>query len=96
METKEEKETKIIDDIVKTVEKMDKHLENIQQEDKSNQTKLKEWIYEKEMLHDIRHILHDIDKYDGYHLKRVDPIDENLKELGLDAQTASFMRDYFC
>ncbi|MGX4685576.1 hypothetical protein JNUCC83_01565 [Vagococcus sp. JNUCC 83] len=96
MKTKEEKEMNIIDDIVKTVKKMDEHLEVIQQEDITNQTKLKEWFYEKEMLHDIRHILHDIDKYDGYNLKRVDPIDENLKELGLDAQTASFMRDYFC
>ena len=95
MEIKEKKEEKIIHNIVKSIEKMDKHLDDIKQEGKLTQTRLKEWFFDKEVLYDIRHILHEIDKYDGYNLNRIQPIDENFLELGLDSETASFMKDYF-
>lgn len=95
METKEKKEEKIINHIVKSIEKMDKHLDSIEQEEETTQSRLKEWFFEKETLYDIRHILHEVDKYDGYHLKKLQPIDENFLELGLDSETASFMKDYF-
>ena len=86
---------KIIDNIVHTVEKLDKHLDEIEYEEKSHQSRMKEWFHEKEALYDIRHILHDIDKYDGKHLKKVAPFDENFFELTLDDQLASFTKDYF-
>lgn len=95
MENTQEKEEKIIDNIVKTVEKLDHHLDSIEQEEETSKSRFKEWFYEKEALHDIRHILREIDKYDGKHLKKLAPIDENFFEQTLDDQLASFTRDYF-
>lgn len=96
MKSEELKKEDTINRIVEIIEKMDKHLADYEKEEKTTQNRLKEWFFEKEALHDIRHILHEIDKYENDDYKELRPVDENFMELGLDAQTASFMRDYFC
>ncbi len=96
IEEKQKKQDKILENIAKTVDKLDKYVDELGQLDENDKDHtIKAWYAQKRATHEIKHILADIDKYDGYDPKSVEPMDLNYMELGLDAETASFMKDYF-
>ena len=58
-----------------TIDKLDTELEKIDSLDE-NKHKLKEWFAEKKALHEIKRLLHEIDKYDKYDEKELEKIQE--------------------
>ncbi|MGX4686630.1 hypothetical protein JNUCC83_06985 [Vagococcus sp. JNUCC 83] len=93
----EKKEEKVLDDIAKVMEKLDKYLdEEISLEaapDKKHE--IKKWYVQRRALHEIKRLLHDVDKYDKYEEKELDKFEDDFADLGLDAETVAFITNYF-
>lgn len=64
----EEKKDLVIDNISKTLEQLDTDIRNLSslEDDSAKNNTLNKWYAEKKALHEIKHILHDIDKYKNY------------------------------
>ncbi len=77
-----EKEEKVIEKIVKTIEKLDTDLITIDDlnDDKGKKHHFKKWIEEKKAMHEIKHLLHEIGKYDKYDEKELEKIEKLEKE----------------
>ncbi|MGX6992774.1 hypothetical protein CBF34_08195 [Vagococcus penaei] len=77
----EEKKDKVIDEIVKTLEKLDIETGRIaanEESDKKHSIKL--WFEEKRALHEIKRLLHEIGKYDKYDEKELEKAQKDLEE----------------
>jgi tetrahydrodipicolinate N-succinyltransferase len=68
----ENKEMKTVEEVAQTLEKMDKkiaELNSLDQQPKKHT--LKKWVLEKETLHEIKHILHEANRYEKYDEKEM-------------------------
>lgn len=76
MATIAEKETKIVDKIATAVQKMDDELAKLDalNEDKDKKHTMKKWYAEKKAIHQIKHILHEIGKYEKYDDKELEKV----------------------
>lgn len=71
------KQEKAIDKIAEVLTSLDKNLNNIDAEvAKGKEHSLKCWFEEKKATHDIKKILHEVDKYDKYDEKELDEINK--------------------
>jgi len=93
----EKKEEKVLDDIVKVIEKLDKYLDEEVDLEGTPEKKheLKKWYVQRRALHEIKRLLHDVDKYDKYEEKELTQVADNFEDLGLDAETVAFITNYF-
>ncbi|MCS8593628.1 hypothetical protein, partial [Enterococcus faecium] len=60
----DKKEEKVVEKIVKTIEKLDEELTKIDNIDEDKKHEFKKWIEEKKAIHEIKRLLHEVDKYD--------------------------------
>lgn len=91
------KEEHVLDEIAKIVNKLDKLLdeEGNLEEAPEKEHKAREWYIQKRATHELKRILHEINKYDNYREEALEPENDNLMELGIDADTINYMSDYF-
>ena len=80
----EEKETKVIDNIVKTIEKLDQELAKLDtlEQDKKKHA-MKKWFVEKKALHEIKHILHEANRYEKYDDKEIADFEAYVQTLDI-------------
>lgn len=82
------KEEKAIDKIAATLTKLDDNLAKIDTEvDAGKEHSLKCWFEEKKAVHDIKKILHEVDKYDKYDEKELDQINKDQAKSTDSAKT---------
>ncbi|MBC9708836.1 MAG: hypothetical protein H9W80_06245 [Enterococcus sp.] len=76
----EKKEDKVVEKIAKTIEKLDTELAKIDSlnEDNDKKHRLKKWFEEKKAIHEIKHLLHEIGKYEKYDEKEMKKIEEEF------------------
>lgn len=68
----EEKEIKVVENIGKTLEKLDTELSKLDSlEEGSKKHPIKKWFAEKKALHEIKHILHEANRYEKYDEKEM-------------------------
>lgn len=75
----ESKEMKTVEEVAKTLEKMDKkmaELTSLDQQPKKHT--FKKWMLEKETLHEIKHILHEADRYEKYDEKEMEEFEKEI------------------
>lgn len=76
------KEEKVIGKITKTIEKLDTNLTNIDNTvSAGKEHSIKCWYEEKKAIHDIKKILHEIDKYEKYDEKELDAFAKEMDKL---------------
>ncbi|MCI0130571.1 MULTISPECIES: hypothetical protein [Enterococcaceae] len=93
----DKKEEKVLDDIAKVMEKLDKYLdEEVSLEDTPDKKyEIKKWYVQRRALHEIKRLLHDVDKYDKYEAKELEQFEKDFEGLGLDVETVAFITNYF-
>ncbi|MGG5314711.1 hypothetical protein [Enterococcus sp. AZ072] len=79
----EKKEAAVLENIVDTMTNLDSELDKLDSlnEDKTKKHELKKWYAEKKAIHDIKHILHNVGKYEKYdddEMKKIDAYIENF------------------
>lgn len=93
----DKKEEHVLNDIAKVMEKLDKYLdEELALEgtpDKKHE--IKKWYVQRRALHEVKRLLHDVDKYDKYEDKELQQFEKDFEGLGLDAETVAFITNYF-
>lgn len=50
---------------------------------------------QRRALHEIKRLLHDVDKYDKYEAKELEQFEKDFEGLGLDVETVAFITNYF-
>ncbi|APB32100.1 hypothetical protein ACWN6Y_05450 [Vagococcus teuberi] len=80
----EKKEDKVIDDVVKVLNELDANLDKLDQvETDPKNHSVRKWYYESKALHNIKRILHDIEKYEKYDEKEFEKIEKEFEKYGL-------------
>lgn len=80
----EKKEEKVIDDVVKVLNELDTNLDKLDQvEEDAKKHSVKKWYYESKALHNIKRILHDVEKYEKYDEKEFDKIEKEFEKYGV-------------
>ncbi|AQP53471.1 hypothetical protein CBF34_08190 [Vagococcus penaei] len=75
----EEKKDKVIDEMVKTLEKLDLETGRIQANEESDKKhSVKIWFEEKRALHEVKRLLHEIGKYDKYDEKELEKFEKEM------------------
>ncbi|MGM0330543.1 hypothetical protein [Enterococcus sp. AZ084] len=79
----EHKEEKTLDEIVATVNKLDKELNELDtlSENPEKKHNLKKWLVERKAIHEIKKILHEADKYEKYDEKELDKEFKEINDL---------------
>jgi hypothetical protein len=82
MKNYEEKQVKVVENIVNTVEELDQELAKLDmlEQDKKKHA-LKKWYIEKKALHEIKHILHEAKRYEKYDEKEMADFQEYINTL---------------
>lgn len=81
-----DKEDKIIDKISKAIEKLDKDIADIGtlEVDDTNtgkDSKVRLWFAEHKALHEIKHILNEVGKYEKYDEKELEKVSKFFKDM---------------
>ncbi|MGX4687175.1 hypothetical protein JNUCC83_09755 [Vagococcus sp. JNUCC 83] len=80
----EKKEDKVIDNVVKVLNELDTNLDKLDQvEEDTKKHSVKKWYYESKALHNIKRILHDVEKYEKYDEKELDKIEKEFEKYGV-------------
>ncbi|MGY3767010.1 hypothetical protein ACWOAH_10825 [Vagococcus vulneris] len=75
----EEKKDKVIEEMVKTLEKLDVETEKINANEESDKKhSIKIWFEEKKAIHEVKRLLHEIGKYDKYDDKELEQIQKEF------------------
>lgn len=90
----EKKEERVLDDIAKVMTKLDDYLDKVQEDTNTpgKENDLKKRFAQKKAVHEVKRLLHDIDKYENF---REEELEDNYKNLGLDEETVVFLTNYF-
>lgn len=90
----EKKEERVLDDIAKVMTKLDDYLDKVQEDTNTpgKENDLKKWFAQKKAVHEVKRLLHDIDKYENF---QEEELEDNYKNLGLDEETVVFLTNYF-
>lgn len=93
----EKKEERTLDDIAKIMTKLDNYINDIQEnsDTPSKEREIKKWFAQKKAFHEVKRLLHDVDKYEKFQENELDGIVNNFNNLGLDEETVVFLTNYF-
>ncbi|MGM0143773.1 hypothetical protein IGJ94_000301 [Enterococcus sp. AZ153] len=85
MSNLENKEEKVLNKIVAAINKLDIELSELDtlSENPEKKHKLKKWLVERKVIHEIKKILHEADKYDKYDEKELDKEFKEINDLSL-------------
>ena len=74
------KEEKVIEKITKIIENLDLELEKLDSinAEEGHKHRLKKWYVEKKAFHEIKHLLHEIGKYDKYDEKEIEKFEKDF------------------
>lgn len=77
----ENKKEHLIKDLVKIIDNLDTNLMELGSLDGTGSKKnnLKKWYIEKKAIHEIKKLLHDINKYEKYDEKEMEQVEKEFK-----------------
>lgn len=78
----EKRKEHLLNDLTTIIEKLDGNLAKLEDIDASNYRKhsLKKWCEEKKAIHEIKKLLHDVNKYEKYDEKEMDKFEKEFEE----------------
>lgn len=92
----EKKEQNTLNKISKVIDKLDKYTDELDSLNKDTEKKhtLKKWYVQHMASHEIKRLLHQIDKYDKYEDKELDALDQQFIDMGLDQDSITYIQTY--
>ena len=93
MTKKVSKEEKAIEVIAKTIDKLEKYLEEIPESDEKKS--IKGWYAQKRATHEIKKVLHEIDRYEKFEDKELEKINNSYEPNELSREDIDYISNYF-